>query len=447
MLVLPPVASADTFTVTKRSDPVPGDCTPSDCSLREAVLAANNQTIGEADRIVLPNRRRPYELQRPGAGEDGALTGDLDITNDPVRIVHPGRGRATIDANQLDRVFELFAPARLRKLVVTGGRNPGADGGGVRAGASLALVRSRVTGNRNLGSGAGVSISAGRLSLVRSVVSANQSTDAAGFTGGGVQAIGDADVVIRRSRLVGNRATGDGGGFYMGADSARVIDSTIAGNQAPFSGAGIHADGSLPLVIRDSTLSANTTSGSGGGIAAYSRVVIVNSTVAENNAFDHGGGIFGGSSSDVAVNAVTVARNVADSNGDSFGTGGGLYYLDLAPGFEVENSLIALNRLGTGARNDCWADPADPFDSLGHNLVSTTASCPGFDRPTDRVRGNPRIRRLARNGGPTRTVALKANSAAVDAAKRASAPNRDQRGVKRDRRPDIGAYERKRRRR
>lgn len=244
-------ATADTFEVTRHDDPAPGECRPSDCSLREAVLAANNQTLGEADRILLPSRRRPYVLEQAGAGEDGSLTGDLDINNDPVRIVHPGRGRATIDAEQLDRVLDLYARAKLQRLVITGGRNPGAEGGGIRASESLTIGRSRVVANRNLGSGAGISISDGLLSVIRSAVSNNQSTDAAGFTGGGIQEVNDADVLIRRSRVVGNGSTGDGGALYLGAESVRVIDSTIAKNSAPFGGGGIHTDASSPVVIRD----------------------------------------------------------------------------------------------------------------------------------------------------------------------------------------------------
>lgn len=444
MLACAAPAAASTFEVTRHDDPAPGQCKPNDCSLREAVLAAN-QTL-EADRIELPNRRRPYVLERPGAGEDGAMTGDLDVDNSRVRIAHPGRGRATIDAMELDRVFDLFAPARLVKLVITGGRNPGADGGGVRASANLTIARSRVVGNRNLGSGAGISISDGLLNVIRSAVSNNQSTDAAGFTGGGVQATGDADVLIRRSRLVGNGSTSDGGGLYLGAGSATVIDSTIAKNNAPFGGGGIHTDASSPVVIRGSTIAGNTTSGEGGGIEAFSRVVITNSTIDGNSAVEEGGGIFaGGLFGDVALNAVTVTRNVADANTDDIGAGGGLYYANLAPGFEVENSLIGRNRLGNRTPNDCYADPANPFDSRGHNLLSTlgpSTSCPGFDGPGDRVRANPKIKRLARNGGPTTTVGLKRRSPAIGKAKRATAPKRDQRGVKRDRRPDIGAFER-----
>ena len=47
-----------------------------------------------------------------------------------------------------------------------------------------------------------------------------------------------------------------------------------------------------------------------------------------------------------------------------------------------------------------------------------------------------------KNGGPTKTIALKKGSAAIGHAHKPSAPNRDQRGRKRDNNPDTGAFER-----
>ena len=47
---------------------------------------------------------------------------------------------------------------------------------------------------------------------------------------------------------------------------------------------------------------------------------------------------------------------------------------------------------------------------------------------------------LGNNGGPTKTLELKHGSKAIDHGGR-STPPRDQRGVKRDERPDIGAFE------
>ena len=49
---------------------------------------------------------------------------------------------------------------------------------------------------------------------------------------------------------------------------------------------------------------------------------------------------------------------------------------------------------------------------------------------------------VALNGGPTQTVALKKGSPAINKADKQSAPNKDQRGEKRGKKPDIGAYER-----
>jgi Ca2+-binding RTX toxin-like protein len=48
---------------------------------------------------------------------------------------------------------------------------------------------------------------------------------------------------------------------------------------------------------------------------------------------------------------------------------------------------------------------------------------------------------LADNGGPTRTIAIRADGPAAGAADPASAPATDQRGFARDVAPDLGAFE------
>ena len=55
--------------------------------------------------------------------------------------------------------------------------------------------------------------------------------------------------------------------------------------------------------------------------------------------------------------------------------------------------------------------------------------------------GALKLGKLATNGGPTKTVALKKGSRAINHAG-PDAPELDQRGVKRGKKPDIGAYER-----
>lgn len=455
-------ASGATYEVTKRTDPAPGPCTPADCTLREAVIAANN-SLGIADRIVMPSRRT-YNLTIEDA-LTGAESGDLDVTNDRLRIVHPGRGMATIDQLATDRVFDVAsgAPLSLTKIAVTGGNDPsdGGYGGGIRSladlkltrsavtrntssscgggihtqtGADLTLQRTRVSGNRASGDGGGISASCfgsgGAVTIVRSVVSGNRSdanSDGIGRGGAMYFQAPDENSTITQSTIAGNRTgpggqpTGasEGGGIYTDLGRLRITGTTISGNRSGDNGGGISVDGTEPLTI-------------------------VNSTIAANRANSGGGGISGGSG-ELSLNAVTVTHNLGNADGILSEAGGGISNDSVE--LRVENSLIALNRLtqiggGGTLRNDCSA-PDDPgIDSLGHNLISTRFLCEFFDGPGDRARRNPKIGRLARNGGPTATVALKRGSPAIGGAKRSSAPNRDQRGKRRGRQPDIGAFER-----
>jgi len=63
-----------TFTPTRFDDPPPGTCDPGDCSLREAIIAANG--LAGPDDIVLA--AGTYTLSIPGTGENSAADGDLD---------------------------------------------------------------------------------------------------------------------------------------------------------------------------------------------------------------------------------------------------------------------------------------------------------------------------------------------------------------------------------
>ena len=455
-------ASAATYEVSKRGDHVPGACTPADCTLREAVIAANN-SVGVVDRIVLPSRKT-YSLTIDDA-MTGANSGDLDVNNDRLKIVHPGRGRATIDQLANDRIFDVSAgaPLTLVKLEVTGGNDPSdtGHGGGIRSAADLRLTRSAVTNNTASACGGGIHTQSGAdLALIRSRVSGNRaSSDAGGIShscfGSGGSLTMKGSVVANNRSDANSNGVGRGGGMYFQAPSvqSQIADSTFSGNRTgpggalggPSEGGGIYADLGR-LRITGTTINDNRTADNGGGISVDGTdpLVIVNSTIAGNQADSSGGGIDAGSGA-ISLNAVTIARNLGNADGVLSEAGGGI--ANDAAEFRVENSLIALNRLteiggGGTLRNDCSAPDVPGIDSLGHNLISTAFLCDFFDGPGDRVRRNPKIGSLARNGGPTKTIALKRGSPAINAAKRASAPPRDQRGRPRGRNPDIGAFER-----
>ncbi len=438
-------AAAKTFEVTKRSDPTPGPCKKHDCSLREAIRAANAH--GGADRVLLPSRKT-YNLSiaNTTGGENSALEGDLDVKNSPLLIQHPRGGRAKIDANGIDRVFDVFhgAPTHFVKLVIRGGDLPTGDGfgGGIHStNANLKLKRTTVTHNRTVNKdGGGIAVPEGNasLTLTRSALTRNFSGD----DGGGLSfnSTGDGHLVIDRSKIARNESDDWGGGFIT-AVRAKITRTTVSGNKSDngSGGGGVIEEPGRKSVIKASTFSGNTADQEGGGLVVDftpGATHVVNTTITRNHTASDGGGVWVTVSGAVSLNAVTVARNSAANSG------GGLFNNNANP-LKVGNSLIALNSaVVTG--DDCAHGglPGQEFDSLGHNLLSTLAGCDGFNGPADLVKANPRIGALGRHGGPTKTIPLKSGSAAIGHAKRSTAPNRDQRGHKRDRHPDDGAYER-----
>ncbi len=385
LLALPAVAGAKTYDVTTTKDTTPNGCTKHSCTLREAIITAN-ASVGVKDTVVLPSTG-PYKLQIAPTGTDDENTGDLDLT-DPVNIEHTGKGNATIDARHIDRVLFADIPpgstevyTKLKRITITGGRITDDNGGGLELGvALLGLDHSKVVGNHAKFGGGGIFAGQGELTLTDSTVSGNRS----GNGGGGIWSY--VETRIEGTTISGNRTSefSDGGGLYV---------STTTGTTK----------------MRNDTIAGNSAGNNGGGIA-----------------------IFGPSD----LNDVTITANKADSDNSGSAVGGGIY--TVTSGVSIDNSIITGNSVGTGSTD---ADCSGPFTSAGHNLVKTTTGCVGFGSAGDFSAAKPKLGKLAGNGGPTKTVALKKGSPAIGKASKKTSEKRDQRGRKRDKHPDIGAYE------
>ena len=194
-------AHAEELRVSTGADPQPGDCRPADCTLREAVIEANS----DADEdVILLRPRLTYRLELDGAGEQEARTGDLDLT-EPVRVLATGKGRARVDAGGIDRVFDLYAPATLEGLVLTGGLALGSDGG----------------------QGAAVRAVSGRLAVRDSRLVANRGPSSA------LELLGDDGATIRDSAVSGNVGAGviDRGGGGLRAAHTRINANGATGLQ------------------------------------------------------------------------------------------------------------------------------------------------------------------------------------------------------------------------
>jgi CSLREA domain-containing protein len=419
LALLPTAAGAETFTVNKRGDHVPGACTADDCTLREAVVAAGQPALEH--KIKLPSTK-PYRLKRSALlpGPDDAK-GDLDLItgNWHVDLVHPGPGRAKIDASAADdRVLELDGNANIRKVVLRGGTASGGEfGGGIRAGGAIRVLtmdKSKVIGNQAL-QGGGIFTENNLLFVEESVIKGNMAGG-----GAGVYVAEAGRFQIERSTVTGNIADHDGGALWIGTDAAegasRIEDSTIAGNE--------------------------TLSG-GGAIANEAALLrIENSTLSKNRAWGRGGGIYAAPDTLAKLNGVTIARNRSDTdNSGGADSAGGIYADGGSDVVEIQNSLVVKNRSTDGAIQECDAPAPVGIDSLGGNLITSGDDCPFFDHPEDLLDPAPLIAKLMDAGGPTKTIALKAGSPAINEADGPDPLERDQRGQLRAN-PDTGAFER-----
>src|SRR3990170_3213880 len=276
-------AAAANFAVTKTADTADGACIPSDCSLREAIIAANASP--GADTITLP--AAIYILTIAGANEDAAATGDLDITGD---LTINGAGAATtiIDGGDLDRVFHVKSggAVSISGVTIQNGSTVAiaSDGGGIRNDGALTLTNSTVSGNTATVAGGIVNYPVGTVTLTNSTVSGNT----ANFNGGGI--FNSGTVTITNSTVSGNTASlaNNGGGGIFNQATLTITNSTVSGNTANFSGGGIYNNLGT-ATITNSTINNNTAdsdgngTGDGGGIARGGGAVNLKNTIVAGN--------------------------------------------------------------------------------------------------------------------------------------------------------------------
>ncbi|MFN8595361.1 MAG: choice-of-anchor Q domain-containing protein [Anaerolineae bacterium] len=379
-----PVAQAALITVNTTADEYNTD---GDCSLREAIIAANTDTAVDAcpagngaDTIDLPAGMYVLSIA-PTTGDDAA-SGDLDITAN-LTIAGSGPVVTTIEANGLDRVLEVSngSQVSISRLTLQGG-NTTTTGSAVRLTGSSTLNLTAVRVTTNVGSAA-------------------------------IYVINGSNLKVFGSRIENNTS----GGVYLQPNViANIRDSTLSNNTSSLGGGAIYSLGTLALV--NSTLSGNTADSSGGGLLNTGTASLYNVTIVSNT--------------------VTIGSGGA--------TGGGLYN-HISATLTLRNSLIANNIDASTFQvfNDC----SGTVTSEGYNLIEDTTGCTINGVTTGNITGSdPNVGALANNGGPTFTHALNAGSPAINAGDILGCRDEahsllltDQRGYLRNGTCDIGAYE------
>jgi CSLREA domain-containing protein len=380
--------TAAAITVNTTDDELNAD---GDCSLREAIVAANTDTAVDAcpagsgaDTINLP--AGTYTLSLVG-NDDDASAGDLDITQD-LTLAGAGPLQTTIDANGIDRAIHILgnASTQISRLTVIGG---------------------------NLSSllGAGIYVYQGSLTLILSRV----------WHSTGLAAISVAPIIN---------------------NALTILDSRIEDNF----GSGVAVNGNATGLIVNSTISGNSTSGSGGGVSNAGILTIVNSTISGNDSAYDGGGI-STSNGQVHLYNVTIANNTTDSDNDSFGNGGGIAIGSIAT-VTFQNTIIAGN-FDNSNPGLVIPDCSGVITSEGYNLIQSDFGC-GItgDTTGNRINQDAALDPLQNNGGPTFTHALQITSEAINTGNPAGCRDHngdlldtDQRGYVRNGRCDIGAFE------
>jgi CSLREA domain-containing protein len=370
------------FQVNSLEDPGDGIPGGAECTLREALAAANEQNDSNTVTFVV--------------GLTGVITlssasGPLTLAN-PVTVTGPGARVLAVSGGGFARVFEISANGvnvsglTLRDGLSAGvGGSPAGDGfgGGILNRGTLALTACALVRNSAWGGGA----------------LGNSSTAGNGL-GGGVYSSGI--LTMSSCTLSNNEAQGGdvvsgtgagvgfGGGLYLAGGTATLINCTFSFNLA------------------------KGRAGEGGGIYNADVVTLTHCTIAGNEAVGGDGSI-----------------------------GGGLYHFD---GFAyVRNTVVALNTVTVGATTRPEDAPGN-FSSNGANLIGAIDAYSNGWTATDKtgtpaVPLDPKLASLANNGGPTDTCAVLSGSPAVNGANNSFAPATDQRGLKRLDAADIGAFE------
>ncbi len=356
--------------VTRSDDRNNATCAPGDCSLREAINAAN--TLPDTDAI---------KFAAGLSGQTILLTpalGQLNITSN-LTIDASAAANLSISGGGEVSVFRISnesATVVMTGFRITGGRadyfrNGGSsDGGGILNRGDLTLNNMLIQGNYASNTGGGINSDSPSRSNLGNRLTIN---------GGSIS----------------DNQTGNGGGIYGFLTPINLTNVTISGNVAGSSGGGINLIGGT-LNITGGSVTGNTAIyNNGGGIVTYnytrnpdntvtyydSAVTISNASITNNRSFPNyeqtldydgyihgnGGGIYMEGAVFTMINS-TVSGNFAQKAGGGISTRGG-------GGYNVTGTTLSSNSTGTGSPGFGFYGGGALFSQSGPvNITNSTVS-------------------------------------------------------------------------
>jgi len=367
------LASGPAFVVNQADDLGDGFCAaaPGDCTLRDAVAAANSNV--DASTITFD----PTVFATPQT--ISLVQGEMLIST-PTQISGPGSLLLDVDAQSASRHFEVYRYGSVIDVLLSGMtlRNGASNdnGGSILAEEQLSLSDMRLLDNAGInGSALNVRLpDSASFHMDNSTVSGNQGS---GYAQGAVWLYGSTPMIDIQSSSIDHNTNisssgGRGGGLYiraMNGGSISISDSDIAANTllAPLGptalGAGLFlamSGGGMTTLVRTAIVDnvaggPGYGSGRGGGLsldALDSTLLIEDSTLSGNQAKANagiaasyaGGVLFLGGTAQATMRRTTVSANISDN-----GVGGLQIRLADSSTFELADSTLSGNTALTQA--------------------------------------------------------------------------------------------------
>lgn len=377
-IVAPHASAASTaIAVTTTADELDVD---GDCSLREAVQAANTDTA--VDTCAAGHGTDVITL----AAGTYLLDSELETDAAGVAIERAGAPTTTIDGGSGTRLFVASeGPLTRKDLTLTNGEAGSEEGGAILAVDGKVTITDSVLSHNRARHGGAIATRSGPVDLTGSTLSDNRA-DIDPLNGKGAAVSSESgDVTIRSSTFVRNSTSNSGGAILAGAGAVDVADSTFSANEAKAGAAIYDSFGDIHLV--NSTLDGNITF----GLAGVPQGTLHTTT------------------SDIILSGVTLTRTLIGSGAESGGD------------ITLSNSVLTDNEAG-----DC--QPNNDITSKGGNLDSD-GTCE-LDAMTD-LTAAPHLGLLADNGGATETRRPEVGSPLIDGGLNSICESADQRGAAR----------------
>ena len=297
-LNFPSQAAYIVYTVNTTADIDDGSCDATNCSLREAILAANNSP--GADKIgfsLLPNTTITLSgSQLP------TITDILTIDGDTATNL-------TVSGNNLSRVFRIGSgtAVTLTSLTIADGARGcnnclPAHGGGIYNGSSNLTIIDSIFLNNSVfyfSNGGGIYNDGGQV-LVRN--STFKNNYAISYSLGGAIYNNSGELEIEDSKFFANLAIGAGGGIVNNITGTLTIkNSDFISNSAsfdfgisPFGGGALNNQGRAEVINTkfDSNRVPSSKGNAGGAIVNSGYLTVSNSILSENFAAGSGGAIY-----------------------------------------------------------------------------------------------------------------------------------------------------------